>query len=56
MQILQKIAAREKALERKEKRAEKLEKVFLAEEEQEKKILEKKTQAARAVSNECGYS
>mmetsp|Transcript_24314 Transcript_24314/g.36030 ORF Transcript_24314/g.36030 Transcript_24314/m.36030 type:complete len:296 (+) Transcript_24314:135-1022(+) len=42
------LVAQEKAIERKEKRAEKLGKVFLAEEAQEKKILEKKVEAERA--------
>jgi len=46
----QRLVAQEKAIERKEKRAEKLGKVFLAEEAQEKKILEKKLEAERAVS------
>jgi len=46
----QRIAAQEKAIERKEKRAERLEKIFLAEEAQEKKILAKKVEAARTVS------
>jgi hypothetical protein len=46
----QRIAAQEKALERKEKRAERLEKIFLAEEAQEKQILAKKVEAARTVS------
>lgn len=44
------ITLEEKALERKEKRAEKLEKIFLAEETQEKTILAKKATAARIVS------
>jgi hypothetical protein len=42
------LAAQEKAIERKEKRAERLEKVFLAEETQDKQILAKKVEAARA--------
>jgi hypothetical protein len=46
----QRLAAAEKKLEKKEKRAEKLEKIFLAEEEQEKKTLGKKLEAARNVS------
>jgi len=42
------LKAREKEVERREKRAEKLEKVFLAEEQQEQKILKRKEDAARA--------
>jgi hypothetical protein len=42
--------AAEQALERKERKAEKLERIFLAEEEQEQKILKQKLDAARAVS------
>lgn len=45
-----KLLAKEKALERKEKAAERAEKIFLAEETQEKKILQAKLDAKRAVS------
>jgi hypothetical protein len=47
---LQRLLAAEQALERKERKAEKLERIFLAEEEQEQKILKQKLDAARAVS------
>jgi len=46
----QKLLAREKEGERKEKRAERAERIFLAEEQQEKKILQQKSDAARTVS------
>jgi hypothetical protein len=42
--------AQEKEIERKERRAEKLERIYLAEETQEKMILKQKLDAARAVS------
>ena len=46
----QRLLAAEQALERKERKAEKLERIFLAEEAQEQKILKQKLDAARAVS------
>jgi hypothetical protein len=42
--------AKEREIERKERQAEKAERIFLAEETQEKKILQQKMDAARAVS------
>lgn len=41
--------AKERAIERKEKKAERAERIYLAEEEQEKKILQQKADAARKV-------
>ena len=48
--IIQALLAKERAFERKERRAQKAEKVFLAEEKQEQQILKKKIDAERAVS------
>jgi hypothetical protein len=48
--VSQKLLAQERELERKEKRAERSERIFMAEEEQQKKILAQKADAARAVS------
>jgi len=42
-------------LERKERKAEKLERIFLAEEAQEQKIVKQKLDAARAVST-CNFA
>lgn len=49
--ILQRLLAQEKELERKERKAERLERIFLAEEKQEQLILKKKLEAAREVSS-----
>ncbi len=49
---LQELLKKEKAALRKERKAERLENVYLAEEETEKKIVQKKEELARAVSTD----
>lgn len=46
----QKLLAKQREVERKERKAERAERIFLAEETQEKKILQQKLEAALAVS------